>query len=138
MQHAKANRCRGAANPEIGITGAVAKAATLVARKPVPREALEQFCDLAERWAASVLDANAVAVELGLTPEESRLLQVMLDGVPRARVAAHLGSQEDTVKTHIRAILAKARTKGYASNSMDGLIADLYRQSRRRSRHPVG
>jgi DNA-binding CsgD family transcriptional regulator len=58
--------------------------------------------------------ADLLAAAFDLTPAESRLLQVLLQGHGLTEAAAHLGKSVNTAKTHVRALFDKLECSGQA------------------------
>jgi DNA-binding NarL/FixJ family response regulator len=52
--------------------------------------------------------ARSLADRVGLTPREREILELVARGAPRRILARRLGVSENTLKTHVKRLLAKA------------------------------
>lgn len=60
----------------------------------------------------------------GLTPRETTILQLAVEGVDRAKIATSLGISEGTAKWHIRSLLSKCEARSLVELSCNVLRSD--------------
>ncbi|MFA5678135.1 MAG: response regulator transcription factor [Pseudomonas sp.] len=55
---------------------------------------------------SQLLDRRAVARDLGITPRQLEILDLLAEGLPNKVICQRLSLSEDTVKTHLKAVFA--------------------------------
>ena len=61
-------------------------------------------------------------IRAALRPQEAELLVAAVNGVPRSKLAAHVGVAENTIKTHVNSLLPKL-----GAVSLDAAVNDVLR-----------
>lgn len=76
---------------------------------------------------SQLLDRRAVARNLGITPRQLEILDLLAEGLPNKVICQRLSLSEDTVKTHLKAVFASLgchnRTECVNTARKHGLIS---------------
>jgi len=73
----------------------------------VTREFVDRVLAAAESGATAGRDSAPLARSALLTPKEYQVLRLLAGGLPNKRIAAELDLSADTVKWHVKKLLAK-------------------------------
>ncbi len=88
-----------------------------------PEAALAQLLDVAVGWSKPYVRFRERCMMWSLTPREQQVLRLSLRGVPRCSLSEILGTSENTLKSHVRGLLRKARKTNIAE-----VVAEIYEE----------
>jgi DNA-binding CsgD family transcriptional regulator len=83
--------------------------------------ALSLLLNEATGWSKPYVRFRECCVQWSLTPREQQIFQLSLRGVPRCSLSVVLGTSENTLKSHVRGLLRKARKTNIAE-----VVAEIY------------
>jgi DNA-binding NarL/FixJ family response regulator len=108
------------------INAVFVRGANLVCRSAASQVLPGYLRDVAQRRV--VRDHQGVIRRLqarnGLTPRETTILQLAVEGVGRAKIAMSLGISEGTAKWHIRSLLSKCEARSLVELSCNVLRSE--------------
>lgn len=79
-----------------------------------PEAALARLLDVAVGWSKPYVRFWERCMSWSLTPREQQVLRLSIRGVPRCSLSEILGTSENTLKSHVRGLLRKARKTNIA------------------------
>lgn len=85
--------------------------------------ALTRLLEAAVTWSEPYVRFRERCQRWSLTPREEQVLRLSIRGVPRGSLSGILGTSENTLKTHVRGLLRKARKTNIAE-----VVAEIYEE----------